>query len=116
MKWETDYLVSGIGILIAIILVYLSFPSFDPLLFVCFSLILIITGIFERMMYYNKLIYLILITVVLLVTLLMSFIITPPPVDLKTNLMYYIGTGIYMIFIVFLAYIFVQKFEKKQKQ
>lgn len=112
MKWENNYLYSGILMLMAVLFLYLLFPSFNPLIIVCGLLILIITGFIARIKWYNKTFYLALITTILLVTLVVSFILNPPPIDPKSKLLYYGGTGIFVVMIGLMVYVFINKFEK----
>lgn len=114
MKWEHDYLFGGLGLLIAVLFLYLTFPSFDPLLLICISILLIIAGLFERMEYYNKKVFLVLVVAVLLATLSGSFILTPPPTNPQARSLYHIGTGIFIVFIGCLAYLFICKFDKSK--
>lgn len=111
MKWNPEYLFSGIILLVAVFLMYVNgYQFFFPPMLLGLALVLITTGIFEKRSYYNKNYYVALITMILLVTLVLSYIqISASNIEKSIA---YIFFALFLLAIIWLVYNFIHKMER----
>ena len=85
---------------------YLINLLFFTLPLIGFSLILIITGLFEWKKYYNETLYLAIVAVILVGTLVINYIRSYPPVDQLNKIIYFMGIGLVVLGILGFVYDF----------